>query len=147
MTEKLIISIIALLMFAFTLKKGGKREISLAAGLTVGILITWINVSTVQTVGLILYMLSGLAVFILNLKKKDLSTLNWAAILTAGLFTFVANFFALMHLPYADFIRLGAIIPLAMYVISLFNGMTKRKEMGYMTIMNVQFVMGVIGLL
>lgn len=144
MTEKLIISIIALLMFAFTLKKGGKREISLAAGLTLGILITWINQPTIQLAGLIIYTVSGLAVFILNLKKKDLSTLNWAAIITAGLFTFLANFFALMHLPYAEFIRLGAIVPLAMYVISLFIGMAKRKEMGYMTIMNVQFVMGVI---
>jgi hypothetical protein len=62
----------------------------------------------------------------------------------AGFFAFGANLFSIMHWPYAGEIRLSMIIPIALYLTSLFNGMIRRKEIGYLTIMNVEFIMRLI---
>ncbi|MGI9532441.1 hypothetical protein [Lutimonas sp.] len=144
MTERIILSIVAIIMFALTLKKGDKGTKLLTAGLTVGILITWTGLPMLITAGLIIYMLTGLMISFSNLKSKELTKLNQTTIVIAGILAFVANLFSIMHWPYAGEMRLSMIIPIALYIISLFNGMIKRKEMGYLTIMNVEFILRLI---
>jgi hypothetical protein len=144
MTERAILSIVALIMLALTLKRGDKLSIVLTAGLTLGIVVTWAGLPTLTTVGLILYMLIGLVVSLYNLKNKELHQLNRTTIVVAGIFAFGASLFSLMHWPYAEEIRLSRIIPVVLYLVSLFNGMIKRKEIGYLTIMNIQFILSLI---
>lgn len=131
-------------MLVLTLKKGDKIAIVLTAGLTVGILITWTRLPMLITAGLILYMLTGLIISLFNLKRNELDKLNRTTIIVAGLFAFGANLFAIMNWSYAGEIRLAMIIPIVLYLISVFKGMIKRKEIGFLTIMNVEFLMRLI---
>jgi len=144
MTETIILSIVSLIMLAFTLKKGNKRTSMLTAGLTIGILITWSRAPTIITVGMITYMLTALMISVKNLRSKELSKLNQATIILSGMWALGANLFSIMRWPYVEEIRLSMIIPITLYVISLFNGMTKRRELGYLTIMNVEFALRLI---
>ena len=144
MTERIILSIVALIMLTLTFKKGDKQTTLLTAGLTFGILITWTGVPTTITVGLIVYILTGLLISLANLRCKQHTRLNQTTIVLSGVFAFGANLFSIMHMPYAGEIRLSMIIPIILYIISLANGMIKRKEFGYMTIMNVEFLLRLI---
>ena len=144
MTERIILSIVALIMLALTFKKGDKQTTLLTSGLTVGILITWIGVPTVITVGLIIYMLTALLISLTILRSKKLTKFNRTTIVLTGVFAFGANLFSIMHWPYAGEIRLSMIIPIILYIISLVKGMIKRKEFGYQTIMNVEFLLRLI---
>lgn len=144
MTERIILSIVALIMLGLTFKKGDKQTILLTAGLTFGILITWTAVPTVITVGLIVYILTALLISLTNLRSKEHTKFNQSTIVLTGLFAFGANLFSIMHWPYAGEIRLSMIIPIILYIISLVKGMIKRKEFGYQTIMNVEFLLRLI---
>lgn len=128
-------------MLALTLKKGDKQSIILTVGLTIGILITWTRVPVVITIGLVTYMLTALMIAMNSLRTKELSKLNQVTIILSGIWAFGANFFSIMHWPYAGEIRLSMIIPIIFYIISLLYGMTKRKEFGYLTIINVEFAL------
>lgn len=128
-------------MLAFTLKKGDKWTILLTTGLTIGILVTWTRVPAMITVGLITSMLTAIFISLINLKTKGLSKINQLIIVVTGVWAFGANLFSIMHWPYAGEIRLSMIIPIILYVISLLNGMIRKKELGYLTIMNVEFVL------
>ena len=144
MTERIILSLVAIIMVALTLKKGDKRIILLTAGLTFGILITWTAFPMLKTAGLIIYMLTGLIISFSHLKSNELTILNRTTIVIAGLFTFGANLFSIMHWPYAGVVRISMVIPIALFIISLFNGMIKRKEIGHLTIMNLEFIIRLI---
>lgn len=128
-------------MLALTLKKGDKQSIILTVGLTIGILITWTRVPVVITIGLVVYMLTALMVAMNSLKTKELSKFNQVTIILSGIWAIGANLFSIMHWPYASEIRLSMIIPIIFYIFSLLYGMTKRKEFGYLTIMNIEFVL------
>ena len=141
MTERIILSIVSIIMLALTLKKGDKQSIILTVGLTIGILITWTRVSVVITIGLVTYMLTALMIAMNSLRTKELSKLNQVTIILSGIWAFGANLFSIMHWPYAGEIRLSMIIPIIFYIISLLYGMTKRKEFGYLTIINVEFAL------
>jgi len=144
MTERLILSIVAVIMLALTFKKGDEQTTLLTSGLTVGILITWTGVPTVITVGLIIYMLTALLISLTNLRSKELTKFNRTTIVLTGVFAFGANLFSVMHWPYAGEIRLSMIIPIILYIISLVKGMIRRKEFGYLTIMSVEFILRLI---
>lgn len=144
MTERIILSIVAILMLAFTLKRGNKQTTLLTAGLTVGILTTWTGLPTVITVGMIIYMLTALLISLTNLRSKELTRFNRTTIVLTGVFAFVTNLFLIMHWPYAAEVRLSMIIPIIFYIISLVKGMIRRKEFGYITIMNVEFLLRLI---
>lgn len=144
MTERIILSIVAILMLAFTLKRGNKQTTLFTAGLTVGILTTWTGLPTVITVGMIIYMLTALLISLTNLRSKELTRFNRTTIVLTGVFAFVTNLFLIMHWPYAAEVRLSMIIPIIFYIISLVKGMIRRKEFGYITIMNVEFLLRLI---
>ena len=144
MNERIILSIVALAMLALTLKKGDKLTTFLTTGLAFGILITWTGISSIITVGLLIYMLTALLISITSLKISGLSKIHKTTILLTGIFAFVANLFSIMHWPYAGEVRLSIIIPIILYLVSIFSGMIKRQELGYLTIMNVDFLFHLI---
>jgi hypothetical protein len=86
-------------------------------------------------------MVTALIIAAMNLKNKCLNKLDKTAIVLAGIFTFVSNMSSVMHLPYAQFVRISMIIPIGLFIGSLINGIAKRKEFGYLTIMNVDFLL------
>lgn len=141
MTERIILSIVSIIMLALTIKKGDKQSIILTIGLTIGILITWTRVSLVITIGLVTYMLMTLMIVINSLRAKELSRLNQVTIILSGVWALGANLFSVLHWPYDGEIRFSMIIPIIFYIISLLYGMTKKKELGYLTIMNVEFAL------
>lgn len=144
MTDRVILSIVAIIMLALTLKRGDKLSILLTLGLTVGILITWTGISAIRTIGLVIYMLSALMIAFNGSKRNGLTKLSQYAIILTGLWAFGANLFAIMNWPYFTLIRLSMIIPIAFYTIGLVSGMIKRKEFGYLTIINVGFILRLI---
>ena len=144
MTERIILSVAALSLLALTYRKSDSLTFLLTSGLAVGILLTWAGISTLLTVGVVIYMLTALSISLTNLKDRGLSRLNQATLVLAGIVAFVANLFSLMHWPYASEIRLLPVFPLILYLISLFNGMLKRKEIGYLTILNLEFLLRII---
>jgi hypothetical protein len=144
MTERIILSIVAIIMLVLTLKKDDRQTTLLTAGLTFGILITWIGTPIIISIGLITYMLTALLISLTNLRKKGLSKLNQITIVIAGIWAFVLNLMLIMHLPYASEVRISVIIPIILYLISLIRGMIKRKELGSLTIMNVEFILRLI---
>lgn len=144
MTERIILSIISIIMLVITLKKGDKLTIILTTGLTIGILITLIKIPMLIFLGSIIYMLTALWIAITNLKRKDLTKLNQVTILLSGIWAFIGNLSSILHWPYAEIFRLSMIIPILFFIISLFYGMIKRKELGYLTIMNLEFALRLI---
>jgi len=144
MTERIILSTIAILMLSLIFKKDNKQIILLTTGLTIGILITWTGVPMAITVGSIIYMLTAFLISIFNFRKKGLGIFNRATIILSGFLAFGANLFSIMHWPYAREIQLSMIIPIILYLVSLFTGMINRKEIGYLTIMNVDFILRLI---
>ncbi|MBI1183266.1 hypothetical protein GC194_03270 [bacterium] len=126
------------------MKRDDKLTKLLTLGLNVGILMTWTGVPMVITVGLIIYMLTALMISFYGLKTKGHTILNRLTIVIAGIFSFVAHISFLMHWPFAGAVRMSMVIPLTLYLISLFYGMIKRKEMGYLTILNLAFFMRLI---
>lgn len=139
MTEKIILLIISIIMLVITLKKGDKLTIFLTTGLTIGILITLTKIPILLFIGSIIYMLTALGITIISIKRKDLTKLNQVTILLSGIWAFVGNLSSIMHWPYAEIFRLSMIIPILFFIISLFYGMIKRKEFGYLSIMNLEF--------
>lgn len=131
-------------MLVITLKKGDKLTIILTTGLTIGILITLIKIPMLIFLGSIIYMLTALWIAITNLKRKDLTKLNQVTILLSGIWAFVGNLSSILHWPYAEIFRLSMIIPILFFIISFFYGMIKRKELGYLTIMNLEFALRLI---
>lgn len=144
MTERIILSIISIIMLVITLKKGDKLTIILTTGLTIGILITLIKIPMLIFLGSIIYMLTALWIAITNLKRKDLTKLNQVTILLSGIWAFIGNLSSILHWPYAEIFRLSMIIPILFFIISLFYGMIKRKEFGYLSIMNLEFALRLI---
>ncbi|PKR81819.1 hypothetical protein CW751_00315 [Brumimicrobium salinarum] len=144
MTERIILSIVAISMLVLTLKKVDRQNALLTAGLTFGILITWIGIPIVVTIGLITYMLTALLISLTNLRKRGLSKLNQITIVLAGIWAFGLNLMVIVHFPYASEVRISVFIPIILYLISLTRGMVKRKEFGYLTIMSVEFILRLI---
>lgn len=144
MTEKIVLSTVSIAMLIFTLQKGDKQSTFLTAGLTIGILITWVNVSQIITLGLVIYMLSALMISFLHLRIKNLSKLKLATIILTGFVAFISNLFSIMSWPGFGAIRLILIIPIVLYILVLIKGMIKRKELGYLTIMNTEMILRMI---
>jgi hypothetical protein len=146
MTERIILSIVAILMLILTVQRNKKWPIILTCGLTIGILITWTGIPLVITLGMMIYMISALSITIYGLKKKELPIYEKIIISLSGIFSFISNLFALMHYPYAYEMGLSMIIPLILYLVVIGKGMTKKSEFGFMTILNVQFLMRFINI-
>jgi hypothetical protein len=144
MTEKVLISIIAIAMLTLTLIKGDKRTIWLTSILTLGILIAWIDIPMVKPIGMIVYSISALLIALSAFQKDNLDKTLRISIFITGVWALGTNLFALMHWPFANEVRISLVIPIVLYLISLYRGLIKRKELGYMTILNSIFLFDLI---
>ncbi len=140
MTEKIIISIIAVLMLILTIRRNEKWSIILTSGLTIGVLFTWAGIPLLSIIGLLIYMISALSIVIYGIKKHELQRIEKIVISLMGIWAFIANLFELNHYPYANEIRLSMVIPLILYIILIGKGILKKKEFGFLTILNVDFL-------
>lgn len=144
MIERVLLSFIAIVLLALAFRKRDKMSILITAGLTFGILFTWIGIPIVYMLGIIIYLLSTLLILYTNIRKNELSTYNRTTIIVSGVYAFGIKLSSILHWPYAEEFRLLAIIPIILFLISLFKGMIKRKEIGYLSILNVDFLMRLI---
>lgn len=140
MTERIILSIITIIMLALTLKQGDKRSILITIALTIGILVTWIGIPIIMTTGMVIYMITAITTALTNLNNKNSSKLHQMTIILSGLYAFGAMLFSLNHWPYGALIRLSAVVPVIFYATSMWYGLTKKREFGYLTILNFQFL-------
>jgi len=146
MTERIILSIVAIIMLILTIQRNKKLPIILTSGLTIGILITWTENPMVIMFGMLIYILSALFVAIYGLKNKELLKYEKVIISLTGLFSFTANLFAFMHYPFAYEIGFSMIIPLTLFLVTLGKGMIHKSEFGLMTVLNVDFLLRFINL-
>ncbi len=144
MPERIILSFVSLIMLVLTIRRGDKLATVLSLGFTAGVLITWIELPVIKTIGLVIYMLTALLVTITSLNNKEHSSRDQVTMMISGIWAFGANLFSIMEWPYAGIVRLSMIIPIILFLVSLINGLTKRKEIGYLTIMNVEFLLRLI---
>lgn len=144
MTEKIILSVVSIVMLAFTLQKGDKRWVLLTAGLTVGVLMTWCRVKEIMIFAGAIYMIVALIAAIVNVGNQNLTKLDKTTIVSAAVWAFGLHLFSIMHWPYSAEIQLSSIIPIILFAISLPRGMINRKELGYLTILNTEFILRLI---
>lgn len=144
MTDRIILSVVSIVMLALTINSGNKPASILTAGLTLGILMTWSAVPLLITVGVLIYMLTALTISSVNMRRKEIATFTRLTIVLTGIWAFVVNLFSLMQWPFSEIIRLILIIPIALYIITLLKGRIKGREFGYMTIMNTEFLLRLI---
>jgi len=140
MTERIILSVVAIAMLVFSIQKKDKQTIFLTAGLALGILITWTGIPLIITIGLIIYMLTALVISISGLNRQGPETVTKVSIVVCGIWAFGSNLFAIMPWPYAGEVKLSMLIPLTFYLILLAKGLIKKKEFSFLTIMNTDFL-------
>ncbi len=104
-------------------------------GLFAGIMLTWVNVSWIKFIAMILYMSTALSIFVVYLKTTELSGLHRLTVVMAAFWTFSMQFFALMSWPYVGALRFSLILPVVLYFISLLRGISKKDEFGFLTLM------------
>ncbi|MCK4661366.1 MAG: hypothetical protein KAT68_00765 [Bacteroidales bacterium] len=141
MTERLILTIIAVVMLLLTIQKKYKWTIIITSGLAFGILITWTGIPLVITAGMIIYTITAFMSIIYGVRNKELSNIERIIIGLIGLWALTANLFAIMHLPYANEINLSMMIPLIGYIFLIIKGLFRKKEFGFLTILNAEFLL------
>ena len=141
MTERIILSVVALIMLILTIKKGENKSIFLTSGLTFGILITFIDISAVKLTGYIIYMFTALIISLFHLWRGRLSRFEQVTIIISGFYAFVFKLFSIMVWPGLGALIVLSIIPITLYLIALNNEIKKRNEFGFVTIMNTEFIL------
>ena len=141
MTERIILTIVSIAMLILTIQKKEKYSIILTCGLTLGIIITWTRIPIIITSGILIYMITTLLITFYGIRKKELLKSEKIIISITGIWPFIAKVFAFNHYPYTNEIRLSMIIPLLLYLILIGKGIIKKKECGFMTILNVEFLL------
>lgn len=144
MLGKLFLSFVSILMIILSFLKSDFKSRLITCLLAFGVLITWIDEPIANLIGLMLYMLTTIYISIYSLRAIKLKPIIQATLFSAGLLAFISNLLSITHWPYANEIRLSLIIPLVLYFISLFNGMTKRNEMVYLTLINTEFLIRIL---
>jgi len=146
MIERIILSIVAIVMLILTIQRKERLSIVLTSGLTLGILIIWFGNLMLIRVGMLTYLISALWIMLYGLKKKELLTYEKLIISLTGLFAVIANLFELMHYPYAYEIGLSMIIPLVLFLFALVRGLIRKCKLGFMVILNLEFLFRFINL-
>ncbi|TLX72834.1 hypothetical protein E9993_16980 [Labilibacter sediminis] len=140
MTERIILIVVSVLMLVLTLSKKDKNTSMLTLGLTLGVALTLFENKIVLTIGFLIYILSSLMIGIYGIKAKKLKTLEKTVIILCGFWSFYANVSAILHLPYGLELRLSVIIPMILYFVLISKGIYRKKEFGFLTILNLDFL-------
>lgn len=141
MTDRIILTIVSIIMLILTIQKKEKYSITLTCGLTLGILITWTKNPIMISSGMLIYMIAALLITFYGVRKKEISKLERSVISISGIWAFMTKLFVLNHYPYTNEIKVSMLIPLILYLILIGNGMIKKKEFGFLTILNIEFLL------
>ena len=147
MTERIILSIVAVAMFLLTMKKQGMFHKIITGTFTIGILITWTGLPLIITFGFLIFTLGSALTIAYIFTQEHLLTLDKIIIGLTSLIVFTGNLFAIMHWPYGNEIKILTIIPLIAFIILLMKTKMKLKpEIGFMTILAVSCLLKFIKL-
>jgi hypothetical protein len=144
MTDRIILTTVSIIMLILTIQKKEKYSIILTCGLTLGILITWTKIPIMISAGMLIYMIAALLITFYGIRLKQLSILEKTVISVTGMWAFVTILFQLNHYPYANVLRLSLIFPLLLYLILLRKGLIRKNEFGFLTILNLGFLLSLI---
>lgn len=140
MIEKVILTVVAVLMLVLTLRKKDKYSISLTLGLTFGIILTLVENSVSITIGYVIYIIASLFSAVYGIRNKELNRLERTVIVLTGIWSVCVYVSSVLHLPFATLSRLSVVIPIILYILSVIKGISKTKEFGFLTILNVNFL-------
>jgi len=131
-------------MLIMTIQKRDKWTIVITSGLTLGILLILTGFTISHLVGLGIYTISGLLFIIYTYRSKELPNLERIIIGITGTWVIITCIYKVLHYAYADVIQVLTIIPVICYFILLQRGLIKRKEFGFLTIVNVEFIITIL---
>ena len=138
MTERIILSIVAISMFLLTMQKQGQFQKIITGALTVGILITWIGLQSLVTFGFVVFTFASALTIVYIFTQKHLLTIEKILIGVTGLIVFIGNIFGIMNWPYGNEIKILMFIPLITFIFLLIKtNMKSKSEIGFMTILAV----------
>jgi hypothetical protein len=145
MTERIILSVVTVIMFLLTLRQQGLFVKLIVGGLTIGVLLTWTANPTIITIGFLLFTICSLLTTIYGLTQKHLTSLEKVIISLTGFIVMTGNIFAFQNWPYAIVIGMVMIIPVIGFIILLFQTKIKFKQWtGLMTILAVNSLINFI---
>ena len=130
--EKLILSTIAISGILIAFKFKGVFHKAISIGLTVCILLVWINSKCILTNSFIIFGILTITTVIYGLIVKEINLFEKISIIIMGLFLTNSFIFTLFHLPFAGQIKLSMIIPISLALITFIKGRKLTKEMSFM---------------
>jgi len=144
MIETTTLAIITIFMVIYAYMKGDKQSFLLTVGISFGIMIATFRISGIFYVGLTIYMLTTIAIVVLTINNRDLSTIRRGLIILTATLAFATPLFSIMNWPLFEIIKLFTVASIFLYAIVLSKGMMGKNEFGYLTIINVNFLVQLI---
>lgn len=136
MTQRIILSVISIAMLAFSLQNRDKKSLFLTVGLTVAVLISWMDSPMVMNVDFFLYTAIALLISFFGLANHDQPGFNRVAMFLICIWSVGIMLAGFIHWPYAGEMRLSTLIPLGLYIILLRRGLFHKNEFPYTTILS-----------
>ncbi len=148
MTERIILAIISVLMIALTFKREGLLHKVILIVLTAGVLITFIDVGFVRTIGIILFILGGLLGLVYAFINKKLKFFEQIVIGSISVFVLAHWLFIINHYMYFNVIRLLMLVPITFYILYVvIKKGFRNPEFGFLTILITDCVFALVRLI
>lgn len=144
MALRLLLTIVALSLFTFTLRHKDKLSSSIMGGLTLGLLLTSLGMEELYGAGSAIHIIATLLIIVQAMKNKQ-SSIFWKLMLTfSGLASTYWTLTISEGWAYYSMFSIGLIIPLIIYTVLLARGLYKRSEFGFMTLINLEFLIQIL---
>jgi hypothetical protein len=130
MITLIILTAVAILGIFIAFKFKGIVHRIISIGIAISLLFAWIG-NDMVTLGLMTFILLSIVTFIYGLIVKEIDVLKKIGIVTMGFLLSIGLIFKLLHLPYADIMKLLMIIPIIV-TLMVFNKNQPTKEISFM---------------
>lgn len=129
--EKILLTFITLLglLNAFNFKGIFHKVISI--GITLAMLITWVDSDTVRFISYILLSIMAIVTLIYGLRAKELRTIERNSIIIMGGFLALSYILSILHLPGGGIMKILLLIPIVLTIISYRKHRKLTKEMSF----------------
>ncbi len=145
MSTRIILSILSVIMFLFTIRQEGRFNKIITGGLMIGLLLTLFGSSVLTTIGFYIYTLCAFLTIIYGFAQTHLSKLEKGIICLTGFIIMYRNIASIMHWPYANETKYLMIIPVLGYILtSVYSRIELKRENGFMTIFAVDCLLKLI---
>jgi hypothetical protein len=144
MTHTIIITIVTCLMLIWTLRRNDFWPLVLTLGYCVSILLLWMNLQEAAIISLIT---THVTISIYGFVNTKLTISERIFIGLSGIWSVLPFVFKIWHLPRVNAITITLVIPLALYFIMIYKGLTKKSEFGFLTILNIGIISELVRLL